>query len=411
MAKNTHLEHLEDDILNQGKQGGFNSIAFLKELGDMLSRPQSNVRVTTKWDGAPAIICGTDPVSKQFFVGTKSVFAKTAPKIIYSEADADRIYGDSQLAQKLKDSFKYLSKLKDKIPGVLQGDLLFTDDKDSRLVNNEQCVTFQPNTIVYAVPADSDIGKRVKTAKLGIVFHTSYSGGPSLRNMSPSFGVDISKMRKNPNVMVFSSDFTDATGASTLSASELSAYTAQIRKTIGSLKQASSFLNILGETGEGKFLLSTLFKQFFNRYIREGKSITNTQKVASDFSIYYKELLDKEIQSKKTAKTQDKYRTIQANGLKFLKDNKRSVYFTVASYINLQQAKSIIVKKLEKVKTLGTFLRTESGYKVTAPEGFVAIRSGKALKLVDRLEFSRANFTATKNWDVKPAGYKPIGTK
>ena len=179
----------------------------------------------------------------------------------------------------------------------------------------------------------------------------------------------------------------------------------------GSLKQASAFLNILGETGEGKFLLSTLFKQFFNRYIREGKSITNTQKVASDFSIYYKELLDKEIQSKKTAKTQDKYRTIQANGLKFLKDNQRSVYFTVASYINLQQAKSIIVKKLEKVKTLGTFLRTESGYKVTAPEGFVAIRSGKALKLVDRLEFSRANFTATKDWDVKPAGYKPIGTK
>ena len=86
MAKNTHLEHLEDDILNQGKQGGFNSIAFLKELGDMLTRPQSNVRVTTKWDGAPAIICGTDPVSKQFFVGTKSVFAKTAPKIIYSES-------------------------------------------------------------------------------------------------------------------------------------------------------------------------------------------------------------------------------------------------------------------------------------------------------------------------------------
>ena len=79
------------------------------------------------------------------------VFAKTAPKVIYSEADADRIYGDSQLAQKLKDSFKYLSKL-NKIPGVSTGDLLFTDDKDSRLVNNEQCVTFQPNTIVYAIP-------------------------------------------------------------------------------------------------------------------------------------------------------------------------------------------------------------------------------------------------------------------
>jgi hypothetical protein len=133
MAKNTHLEHLEDDILNQGKQGGFNAITFLRELGEMLSVSKSNVRVTTKWDGAPAIICGTDPVSKQFFVGTKSVFAKTAPKIIYSEADASRIYGDSQLAQKLKDSYRYLSKLKDRIPGVLQGDLLFTDDNVQNL--------------------------------------------------------------------------------------------------------------------------------------------------------------------------------------------------------------------------------------------------------------------------------------
>ena len=405
--QNTHLEHLEDDILNDGAAGRKNAVAFLIELGKMLSEPRSNVRITTKWDGAPAVVCGKHPSTGNFFVATKSAFAQL-PKICVNDADVDQYYS-GDLAAKLKACLKYLPSLG--IKGVVQGDLLFTDDKSNQVINKEKVISFQPNTIVYAVPADSDIGKRVKTAKLGIVFHTSYSGGPSLRNMSPSFGVDISKMRKNPNVMVFSSDFTDATGASTLSASELSAYTAQIRKTIGSLKQASSFLNILGETGEGKFLLSTLFKQFFNRYIREGKSITNTQKVASDFSIYYKELLDKEIQSKKTAKTQDKYRTIQANGLKFLKDNKRSVYFTVASYINLQQAKSIIVKKLEKVKTLGTFLRTESGYKVTAPEGFVAIRSGKALKLVDRLEFSRANFTATKNWDVKPAGYKPIGTK
>ena len=116
MAKNTHLEHLEDDILNQGSEGGFNAIKFLRELGDMLTRPQSNVRVTTKWDGAPAIICGKDPVSQRFFVGTKSVFAKTAPKVIYSEADADRMY-EGQLAQKLKDAYKYLSQLP--IQGVL----------------------------------------------------------------------------------------------------------------------------------------------------------------------------------------------------------------------------------------------------------------------------------------------------
>ena len=398
MAKNTHLEHLEDDILNQGKQGGFNSIAFLRELGDMLTRPQSNVRVTTKWDGAPAIICGTDPVSKQFFVGTKSVFAKTAPKIIYSEADADRIYGDSQLAQKLKDSFKYLSKLKDRIPGVLQGDLLFTDDKDSRLVNREQCVTFQPNTIVYAIPSASNLGKRALRAKLGIVFHTTYIG-PSLADLNAQFGADVSQLQGDPDVMVFSSDFKDATGAASMTATEKMQLDRLINRAEGSLKQASAFLDVLGGYGQGKFMMDKLFKQYFNTYIRRGQRITDTTRVVNDFKVYYAELLGKEIATKKQKATQDKYLQMRTEGIKFLNRNQRSVYFTVASYMNLIEAKNYVIRKLEKVQEIGTFLRTEDGYQVTAPEGFVAIRSGNALKLVDRLEFSRANFTADKNWD------------
>ena len=398
MAKNTHLEHLEDDILNQGKQGGFNSIAFLKELGDMLTRPQSSVRVTTKWDGAPAIICGTDPVSKQFFVGTKSVFAKTAPKIIYSEADAERIYGDSQLAQKLKDSYKYLSRLKDMIPGVLQGDLLFTDDKDTRLVNNEQCVTFQPNTIVYAIPSATNLGKRALRAKLGIVFHTTYVG-PTLNDLNAQFGADVSKLQSDPDVMVFSSDFKDVTGSANMTLPEKQKFDMLIRRAEGSLKQASAFLDLLGGYGVSKFQMNKLFKQFFNTYIRQGKPITNAQAVAQDFSRYYNEQLNKEIATKKTKATIDKYLQMRTDGLNFLKQNERSVYFTVASYMNLIEAKNYVIRKLEKVQEIGTFLRTENGYQVTAPEGFVAIRSGNALKLVDRLEFSRANFTADKNWD------------
>jgi hypothetical protein len=398
MAKNTHLEHLEDDILNQGKQGGFNAITFLRELGEMLSVSKSNVRVTTKWDGAPAIICGTDPVSKQFFVGTKSVFAKTAPKIIYSEADASRIYGDSQLAQKLKDSYRYLSKLKDRIPGVLQGDLLFTDDKDTRLVNNEQCVTFQPNTIVYAIPVSSDMGKRALRAKLGIVFHTTYVG-PTLDDLNAQFGADVSQLQGDPEVMVFSSDFRDVTGTASMTPIELQQFNLLVNRAEGSLKQASAFLDLLGDYGQSKFQMNKLFKQFFNSYIRQGKRITNAQLVVNDFNKYYSDLLTKEVQSKKTVATQDKYLKIKTEGLDFLKRNQKSVYFTVASYMNLIEAKNYVIRKLERVQEIGTFLRTDNGYRVTAPEGFVAIRSGNALKLVDRLEFSRANFTADKNWD------------
>jgi len=395
MAKNTHLEHLEDDILNQGTEGGFNAINFLRELGDMLTRPQSNVKVTTKWDGAPAIICGKDPVSQRFFVGTKSVFAKTAPKVIYSEADADAMY-EGQLAQKLKDAYKYLSQLP--IQGVLQGDLLYTDDKDTRLVNGEQSIVFQPNTIVYAVPTNSQLGARVARSKLGIVFHTTYTG-PTLADMNAQFGANVSKLQGNPDVMVFSSDFTDATGAAKMTQSEKRQFDMLVNRAEGSLKQASVFLNILGSYGQSKFMMNVLFKQFFNSYIRQGRPIRNAQDVVQDFKAYYAGLLNKEVASKKTKSAQDKYLQMRTDGLKFLQQNEKSVYFTVASYMNLIEAKNFIIRRLERVQTLGTFLRTENGYKVTAPEGFVAIRSGNALKLVDRLEFSRANFTADKSWD------------
>lgn len=391
MAKNTHLEHLEDDILNQGKQGGFNAIAFLRELGKMLSQPQSGIRVTTKWDGAPAIICGTNPITGNFFVGTKSVFAKDA-KIIESPEAADRYYS-GQLAQKLKDSYRYLSTLG--ISGVVQGDLLFTDDKREGNINGEQCYIFQPNTIVYAVPKNSDMGRKVARAKLGIVFHTTYTGS-SFDNMSASFGANVAG---NDDVITFSANFQDASGVARLTPAENGEFTRLVNRAEGSLRQASSFLTLLGQTGTSKFMMNVLFKQFFNSYIRQGRAIRDANAVTNDFAMYYASLLDKEIASKKTKAAQDKYKKMKEDGLKFLNANKRSVYFTVASYMNLIEAKNFIIRKLERVQTLGTFLRTENGYKVTAPEGFVAIRSGNALKLVDRLEFSRANFTADKNWD------------
>jgi hypothetical protein len=64
-------------------------------------------------------------------------------------------------------------------------------------------------------------------------------------------------------------------------------------------------------------------------------------------------------------------------------------------------AKLMVVRKLETIKSIGTFVKTENGFRVTAPEGFVAVDKikGNAVKLVDRLEFSQANFNAQKNWD------------
>ena len=392
--KNTHLEHLEDNILNGGSEGGREAVAFLRSLGEMLDQGGADARVTVKWDGAPAIICGVNPDNGRFFVGTKSVFNKVGPKIMYSEEDVDRIYPPGQLAEKLKASYRYLSQLS--IPNVIQGDLLFTDDKYEAVIGGENCIAFQPNTIVYAVPKDSDIGEKIDQAKFGIVFHTSYSGR-SLDAMSASFG-DIN-VQGNTDVFVTSSDFKNASGEANMSAAEKTVYTNLVNKTEGSLKQASRFLDMMKTNDMNKFTLNIMFKTFFNRYVREGKSLVGARNTARDFALYFSNALDKEIATKKMKSTKDKYLELKNKGLKFISDNQQAIYMTVASYMNLQAAKNFMIRKLQKVNTFGTFLRTPNGYRVTAPEGFVAIRSGRALKLVDRLEFSRANFTADKNWD------------
>ena len=391
--KNTHLEHLEDNILNGGSQGGREAIAFLKSLGKMLEQGASDARVTVKWDGAPAVICGIDPQKNDFFVGTKSVFNKVSPKICYSESDVDKLYGPGQLNEKLKASYRYLSKLN--ITGVIQGDLLFTDDKYEAMIGGDMCVAFQPNTIVYAVPKDSPVGDEINQAKLGIVFHTAYQGR-TLDTMTATFGgINVSG---STDVFVTSSEFSDASGEANMTAVEKAKYNAHINKAEGSLRQSSKFLDLM-QKDDGRFSLPNMFKVFFNAYVREGKSMVGVRNTVIDFVKYFSSKMDQEIASKKTTKTKDKYKEVKNNALKFISANQNSLYMTIASYYNLQAAKQFMINKLQKVNSLGTFLKTEDGYKVTAPEGFVAIRAGSALKLVDRLEFSRANFTATKNWD------------
>ena len=399
MAQNKHLEHLEDDILNNGSEGGKTSIAFLRSLGSMLSQGDKtkSTKVTTKWDGAPAIVCGIDPRTGMFFVGNKSVFNKTTPKICISDGGIDKFYPDSGLNSILKSCLKYLKTLG--ITEVIQGDLLFTENtKNTTTVGGKLCVTFTPNTITYAIPLDTALGKRVKDAKVGIVFHTNYTGF-AVPEMTAGFGVNVSSYQGNPDVAVFSSDFNDASGSANFTAAELTKFKSTVNMAEGSLRQAAKFLDVM--KGSDKFAFNTVFKTFFNTYIRGGTAIPSTNKVLTDFAAYYSTIIDKEINSKKSDKGKKKWEDVKTNGLKFIAANQRSIYMTVASYKNLTAAKLMIVRKLERVKTIGTFLKDGNGYKVTAPEGFVAIKSGQATKLVDRLEFSVANFTTDKNWDTK----------
>ena len=394
--KNTHLEHLEDDIINRGSKGGVNAINFLNSVRNMLAgNIGGKLNMSVKWDGAPAVFCGTNPENGKFFVGTKSVFNKT-PKINYTPTDIRRNHG-GELANKLQVCLRELPKLG--LDGIYQGDLLFTrGDLKAVAIDGEKMITFTPNTITYAVPAGSDIARRIARAKLGIVFHTKYSG-KTMSSLTAGFG--SIKGQGPTSVFLASAAFTDTSGSATFNKSELSRFDGLIRMAQGSLNKAKPILDEMSKTSmSDQISVGYRLKTYFNSYIRNSKQ--GMDKVAvmqQGFRDYYESFIDAEIASRKTDKGKEKFIQQKKVGLQFIDRNKQALYFAIASHISLGNAKNFLIQKLNQVQSIGHFLRTPTGYKVTAPEGFVAVdRVAGAIKLVDRLEFSRANFTIAKDW-------------
>ena len=394
-AKNTHLEHLEDEIINNGYQGGINAVEFLKSLRNMLvgsSRRKLNVSV--KWDGAPAVFCGVNPENGKFFVGSKSIFNVT-PKINYTQADIRKNH-DGGLATKLSVCLKELPKLG--IRGVVQGDLLFTPgDIKSVSIRGEDAIAFTPNTITYAVPENTDLAKKIKRAKLGIIFHTTYNGR-KMANLKASFGVNVNRFAKTPAVFFDDASYKDSSGVATFTTTENEQYDSMLRMAMGSLGKGKRVLDLL-KRQTNLLSVGARLKIYFNTMIRQGQTIANVKNIQKDFRKYYAQVLDDEMSNKKTANAKRKYAEIRNAGLRFIDSNDNEIYFAIASYVTLQRVKNFLVSKMNQIKSIGTFLQKGNGFEVTNPEGYVAVdRIGNAVKLVDRLEFSTANFTLAKNW-------------
>ena len=390
--KNTHLEHLEDEIINNGSNGAKTSINFLKSIKKMLQGGKGGSNVSVKWDGAPAIFAGTNPENGKFFVGTKSIFNAT-PKINYTVSDISRNHGGA-LADKLAVALKYLPSLG--IKGVLQGDLLFTDDKKSAVVDGERSIVFTPNTITYAVPTTSvDMYSKIKAAKIGIIFHTSYKG-KTMKGLKASFGASVSGLKSNKNVFFDDARYKQSEDPG-LTKAEEKRFDAILRMAEGSVYKGGAFIDLI-KKDKGPLSLGVQLKTFFNTYIRAGKKITGAAALANNFEVFFRDRLQKEIKDKKTDKAKQKYEEILEAGMKILRPNRKGLYFAIASYITLQTAKSMLLSKLNNIQSIGSFMRTSTGYKATNPEGYVAINKGSAVKLVDRLVFSRANFNVAKDW-------------
>lgn len=393
--KNTHLEHLEDEIFNAGIAGTRRALDFLRGLRNMLQgSSKSSVNVTVKWDGAPAIVCGINPENKKFFVATKAAFNKN-PKLNYTHADIEVNHaGKTGLIEKLKAALDNLSDVG--IKGVIQGDILFTK-KDLKYVeyNGEKMLTFTPNTITYAVPADSDLAHRMQAANIGVVFHTTYTG-KKVANLKANFGADVSSLQKTGRAWVTDATFRDESGSATLTQAEtdyVSSRLSEIGRQFNKMDSASVARIVADEQ------LILLVKTYVNSRVRVGENISGTKKYAKGLVQFIKERFQKEIDKLKTDRGKEGRKLKLKETLAFIKahEDQFIIMFLLAALMS--DVKGVLLNKLKKVNSIGTFLETPEGFKVTSPEGFVAVdQIGSAVKLVDRLEFSRANFTQEKNW-------------
>lgn len=393
-GKNLHLEHIEDLVFLQGASGAQSALQYINSVRDMLEEGgTANSNVTVKWDGAPAIFTGIDPADGEFFVGTKGVFSKTG-KLVKSTADLDKYGYEGGLRDKLALALSELSKLG--ITGVLQGDMMYTrDDLSSADIDGEDSWVFQPNTIAYAVPKDSKLGKRIAQSKMGIIFHTTYSGD-SMENMSATFGADVNGLNKTSAVWVDDATYKDLSGQASLTQQE----NQQILQGLNAAATALKTANFDAVSGDYK----ALFMQYINARIRRGDTqVTDTQQFVSDFTNWYNDYIQKEIAKLKNQDPESpavKKRTDKISAQnEFMNSNMEGIAGALAVYKDIIALKNMLINKLNKVDSIKTLLRIDTGYTVTNPEGFVAIgKDSGAVKLVDRMEFSKQNFNAVKNW-------------
>ncbi len=392
--KRTHLEHIEDIIITDGFEGGKAVVEYFRGLLLTLKGTSSEaIQVSVKWDGAPAVVCGVNPDNGKFFVGTKSVFAKNA-KVNYTKKDIAANHGTDELGQKLLKCLVHLKKLN--MQGVFQGDLLFTDEDITRKnIDGKPHLTFTPNTITYAVPEQSELANKIDTAKVGIIFHTTYNG-ENLADMTASGGADITNFSQSNDVFFDNASYKDVSGSAKFTDDETKMFLNELDKLESLLTNVPrNISNLFGANQD----FVPFFQMYINAMVKEGTLPTNSNQFMQGFQKFYIDRMQQQISGLKAQKAlalrQDKIKQMP----QFLNKLKAPLQRMLSFYKQVQKMKAMILKKMNQAMAIGSFAQTENGLVVTDPEGFVAVdKTGNAVKLVDRLGFSRRNLTAVSKF-------------
>jgi hypothetical protein len=281
--------------------------------------------------------------------------------------------------------------------GIYQGDFMYTSNELTKEnIDGEKYITFTPNTITYAIPADSDLAKTVLKSKVGVIWHTTYTGD-TIADLKAQFRISLSSFKRQKDVWFTDTNFVDASGTATFTVKELGEIKKKLNHANMELKKLNTKdMGILF----GKTEIAKMVKIYINGQVRKGERFSNKQKAVATFIDFIRSDYEKKISKLKSVKGKDKKKKQLDDFTKQLRSVAGTFAHTLEWHNDVIDIKMMIVKKLEKVNQIPAFVKTANGYKTTGPEGFVAIDtlSNSAVKLVNRLEFSKNNFNAVKSW-------------
>ena len=396
-AKNTHMTHIEDMVIDGGVNGARAAIFALRDLRDMLAGTTNDTKqVTVKWDGAPAVFAGIDPSDGKFFVAKKGIFNKNP--MVYKSVKEVKADTSGDLAAKLTVAFQEFKKLGIK-NGVYQGDIMFTKkDLKNETIDGQKYITFHPNTIVYAVPLSA--AKEIKAAKIGVVWHTYYQGA-TFEKMNASFGVSIGAFKNVRTIWQKSANFPDISGLATLTKKETDEITTHISNAGKLFKKISA--GALKDISTNKDI-NLFINTFRNTKVRSQSEISNTATHAKELIQWIHDRFDKEIEKLKSDAGKAKKETAKIAALEWFNDDNKADLITIFDMQNeLVYAKRKLLTHLDSMDSINTFIKTKDGFRVTGAEGYVAIDhlTNGAVKIVDRMEFSYNNFSKNiiKGWE------------
>lgn len=377
-SKLTHLEHAEDHVINSGESGFAHAYHNLTDVHDKLKGKHNDTRITTKYDGSPSIVFGHHPQSGKFFVATKSAFNKN-PKLNYTHQDIENNHGNAPgLVTKLKHALKHLPKIAPK-SGVYQGDLMHSgvkskENPEGDVESHSGKFHFKPNTITYSTKHGSEEGKKIAKSKLGVAVHTAYKGN-DLENMKAQYAPDLSHFKKHPDV--HNIDTQDDVHHASMTGEQHQTFEHHMQQATKHFNEAPSDLNSAIE-GHREHL-----KTYINKTVRE-----NTKPSVKGYKQHLEDKFTKEASKLKTDRgIAGKMSELQKHHSHI---DKHQEHFTstLNMHHHLQQAKNTLVNALSAKPK---FEHHIGGIK-TKPEGYVVVRHNRPTKLVDRGEFSRANF-------------------